>query len=143
MTQAFFVTPEDAEQAFYDALRSGNVDAVMEVWSADDDIVCLHPAGQRLVGPAAIQASWEQILANGGLRVDYSTLHVARNPLCAVHSVLERVDVAGGAHARFAFVAATNVYMKEADGWRMVLHHGSPVVGQDVGTAGGHLPVLH
>lgn len=143
MTLAFFITPDDAEQAFYEALRAGNADAVMEVWSEDEEIVCLHPTGPRLVGPAAIHASWEQILTEGGLRIACSTLQVARNPLCAVHSVLEQVQLAGGAQPRFAFVVATNVYLKEADGWRMVLHHGSPAIGQDIGTPGICLPILH
>ena len=41
-------TPEAVEQAFYDALEAGDVDALMSVWSEDDEIICIHPGGQRL-----------------------------------------------------------------------------------------------
>jgi ketosteroid isomerase-like protein len=43
-----------------------------------------------------------------------------------VHSVVERIRVKGPDGERFAWVVATNVYLKAARGWRLVAHHASP-----------------
>ena len=131
MPAAIFPSPEDAEHAYYEALRTGDADALMDVWSEDEEVVCIHPSGPRHVGPAAVRSSWRQILANGGLQVSVSHLQVANNPLCAVHNVLEQIQVESHPEARYAFVLATNVYLKEADGWRLVLHHASPAIGHE------------
>jgi len=93
-----FLTPQEAEAAFYEALERGDLDAMMEVWAEDDEVSCIHPGGPRLTG-------------------------------------YEQVREAQGQTGR-SIVVATNVYMRAASGWRMVLHHGSPapapVVRRDV-----------
>jgi len=43
----------------------------------------------------------------------------------AVHNVLERIEVLTSEGPRHAYVLATNVYHKTAQGWRMVAHHAS------------------
>jgi ketosteroid isomerase-like protein len=40
--------------------------------------------------------------------------------------VLERLDVSTPEGTLVAYVPATNVYHKTAQGWRMVVHHASP-----------------
>ena len=44
----------------------------------------------------------------------------------AVHNVLERIDLVTAEGTQRAWVVATNVYLKTAQGWRMVAHHASP-----------------
>ncbi|WP_087688871.1 nuclear transport factor 2 family protein [Pandoraea sp. PE-S2R-1] len=144
MPAAIFLSPEDAEHAYYEALRAGDIDILMNVWSEDEEIVCIHPAGPRHVGPAAVRTSWRQILSKGGLQLAVSHLQVARNPLCAVHNVLEQILVETHPEARYAFVLATNVYLKEADGWRLALHHASPAIGhEDTRSPTSHSHRLH
>ena len=52
-----YTTTEDAEEAFYDAIGRGDLDALMAIWSEDEEIVCIHPTGQRMDGHAAIRES--------------------------------------------------------------------------------------
>ena len=59
-------TPDDIEAQFYQALQRGDIDRLMAVWADDDEVVCVHPGGGRLVGPAAIRESFEAIFASGG-----------------------------------------------------------------------------
>ena len=43
-------SPEECEQAFYEALEAGDSEAVVDLWLEDDDVVCIHPGGPRLTG---------------------------------------------------------------------------------------------
>ena len=45
-------SPDEVEQQFYEALQSGDIDALMAVWADDDDIFCVHPGGPRVVAPS-------------------------------------------------------------------------------------------
>ena len=116
----------EVEAAFYDALNRADVAALMLLWADDDEIFCIHPGGPRLHGHAAIQASWQAILAQGALQIRPSQLHQAHNVMSAVHTVIEGITALGNAPAH---LVATNVYMKTPHGWRMVLHHVSVAPG--------------
>ena len=117
---------EAAETVFYEALQAADVDMLMSVWADEDDLVCVHPGGPRIVGSVAIRASFEQILSRGVLRITPERVLRTITLGCAVHSVVERVQMqADPGEPKFAFVLATNIYVKTPDGWRMVLHHAS------------------
>jgi ketosteroid isomerase-like protein len=120
-------TPDDVEATFYEALRVGDLDKLMSCWADEDDIACIHPGGTRLLGIAAIRATFEAMFANGGaVPVTPDSIRRVNVVACAVHHVLERVDVLPSTGPVKAFVLATNVYHKTAQGWRMVVHHASP-----------------
>jgi hypothetical protein len=55
-------------------------------------------------------------------------------PFFAVHSVIEQIGVVGEKHLS-APVAATNIYVRGALGWRMIMHHASPVPPGSIGDA--------
>lgn len=117
---------DDIEQQFYEALREGDVEKVMALWSDDDDIVCVHPEGARIVGPAAIRAAFEAMLANGAINVRAENVRRVQTHASAMHSVVEHLQVMTPEGMRTGFVVATNVYMKSMEGWRLVAHHASP-----------------
>jgi len=60
-----YESPEDAEMAFYVAIENRDVDAMMDVWSGSDDVVCIHPGAPRLEGREIIADSWQQIFSTG------------------------------------------------------------------------------
>ena len=120
-------------------MQRGDIESLMAVWSDDDDIVCVHPGGPRVVGPAAIRAASEAIFANGAIEARPDKVRRLQTLGSAVHSVLERVDVLTDEGPQTAWVVATNVYVKTAQGWRMAAHHaspGSPHEVQDIVEAG-------
>ena len=45
------------------AVINPNLDAMMATWAEDEDIVCIHPGGPRLVGYDAVRAGWEQLFS--------------------------------------------------------------------------------
>ena len=119
-------SPEDAEAQFYEALRDGDLDRVMAVWADDEDVVCVHPGGARVVGPLAVRAAFESIFTNGQIAVHAEHVKVVHAMGSSVHSVLERIDVVTVEGPRTGWIVATNVYVKTGQGWRMVAHHASP-----------------
>ena len=117
---------DDTEAAFYEALQSGDIEKLMACWADEDDILCVHPGGGRLLGPGAVRASFDAMFANGTIQVQPEKIRVIESMGASVHSVLERIEVLTGEGPRHAYVIATNVYQKTAQGWRMVAHHASP-----------------
>lgn len=123
---AMGATPDELESRFYDALKRGDIEALMAVWADDDEIVCVHPGGPRVIGLAAIRASFEAIFATGPIPVQPEQVHRLDALSGAVHHLVERIDVAGNEGPQTAYVMATNVYLQTARGWRLVAHHASP-----------------
>jgi ketosteroid isomerase-like protein len=134
---------DDAEAAFYDALQRGDIEKLMACWADEDDIVCIHPGRPRVVGAAAIRATFEAMFSNGSIRAWPERAHKTQAVASAVHNVLERVEVLGPGGASNAWVIATNVYHKTAQGWRMVAHHASPGTQADIQEVSGGPQVLH
>jgi ketosteroid isomerase-like protein len=129
---ALLGSPDDIETQFYEALQRGDIDKLMAVWSDDDEIACVHPGGPRLIGAAAIRAGFEAIFGNGVVNAQPEHVRRVQSHSSAVHNVLERVEVMGADGPQAAWVIATNVYLKGAQGWRMVAHHASPGTPQEV-----------
>jgi uncharacterized protein (TIGR02246 family) len=119
-------TPDDVEAQFYEALQQADLDKLMAVWSDDDEIACVHPGGPRVSGHAAIRASFAAIFANGAIPLRPQRVRRLQTFDCAVHHVVEQLTIAGAQGQRDAWVLATNVYVKSAEGWRLVAHHASP-----------------
>jgi ketosteroid isomerase-like protein len=121
-------TAEDAEAAFYDAIARADIDSLMALWGDEEDIVCIHPGAPRITGHAAIRASWEAILEHGGVRIRPYQLRTTHNLMSSVHSVVEEIHRAGN-EQQDVHIVATNVYVKTAQGWRIVVHHASVAPG--------------
>ena len=122
---------DDVEAQFYEALQQGDLARLMALWADDDEIVCVHPGGGRVVGAAEIGASFEAIFANGGVPAQPEQVHRLHSLGVAVHHLVERIRMPerqAGADPVEAFVLATNVYVNTAQGWRLVAHHASPGV---------------
>jgi uncharacterized protein (TIGR02246 family) len=119
-------SPDETEAQFYEAMQAGDIDKLMAVWADDDEVVCVHPGGARMVGLAAIRASFEAIFAQNAVPVQPEQVHRLHSLDCAVHHLAERVQVLTNEGPQSAWALATNVYVKTAQGWRMVAHHASP-----------------
>ena len=59
------LSPDDVEAAFYEALQTGDLEKLMACWADDEEIVCVHPGGPRLLGASQIRSSFEAMFANG------------------------------------------------------------------------------
>ncbi len=145
MSGKIFPTAQDAENAFYEALERSDLEGMMAVWSEDEDIICVHPGGPRLAGQDQVRESWAKIFAGGpGPRVTITQQVAVSAMMIAVHSVHENFHLPNDPRAQ-APVVATNVYLRTAAGWRMIVHHASPAPAQPQPAAPRDIPpkLLH
>lgn len=121
---ALHTTPEDAEAAFYEALQNGDIDALMAVWSEDEETVCIHPTGTQLLGIEHIRESWRSIFASTRLRISPALVTRWKGMLLAIHHLVETLFV-GENKTPHGPLFVTHVYSRGAHGWQLVSRHAS------------------
>lgn len=131
-TQALMTSADETEASFYDAMRHGDVDKVMACWAEDEEIACVSPGGPRTVGTVAVRAAFAATLATGPVHITIEHVRRMETAVCAVHHVTEKVQAVTSEGLQTAFVIATNVYLRTPQGWRMVAHHASAGMPQDL-----------
>ena len=62
MTQTYD-TPQEAEDAFYDALDEGDLNRMLSVWAEADDICCLLPMHPMIQGREAVTGVFTHLVA--------------------------------------------------------------------------------
>jgi ketosteroid isomerase-like protein len=114
-----------ANAAFYEAFEQRDLDAMSDIWEHSDRVACVHPGWAVLHGWASVAASWFALF-DGPQRLQFIVTD-------------ERVEVVGDLAwvtcnenlldtGATQAVAATNVFVRHDAGWRLLHHHGSPVV---------------
>lgn len=108
-------------EAFYDAFGAGDMDAMGAIWSKDSPITCLHPGWDPLSGREAVLESWRGILESPARpRIECTSHEVHVYDDAAV--VLCYESLGNG------YLFATNVFVREGEGWKLTHHHaGGPV----------------
>ncbi len=129
---AMLGSADEIEAEFYEAMRHGDLDRMMAVWSEDEDIACVHPGGPRVVGTVAVRAAFEAVFVNGPVHVEIAHVHRMDLAHCAIHHVTEKVQAMTEQGLKTAYVMVTNVYVRTPLGWRMVTHHASSGMAQDL-----------
>ena len=121
-------------EALYEAFENADVDRMAAVWDDldPDAVVCVHPGWPMLRGRPQVLRSWSALMA-GTSYVQFllTDVRVSVDGDTAVVTCTENVvQAVPGARGDAGAVAATNVFRRRADGWRLQVHHGSPVLGQ-------------
>lgn len=122
-----------ANAALYGALERADVDAMAEVWDAHDpdDLVCVHPGWPMVRGRGRVLRSFSAIMANTPyIQFFLTDVQVALAGPVATVTCTENILTAVTQDDRSAQVVATNVFRRRPEGWRLQVHHGSPVLGQ-------------
>ena len=116
-----------ASDGFYAALNrmlNGDAGSLSEVWSHESDVTTMHPIGGRQVGWEQVRPVWEQvahICSGGQVRLDDQLLRTGGDLAYEVGTERGEGTLAGQTVQLDQRV--TNIYRREADGWKMVHHH--------------------
>jgi ketosteroid isomerase-like protein len=111
----------EANNAFYDAFARRDGDAMARVWSASSPLVCVHPGWRPVFGRRAVIDSWKRIFAATETPVDVRTTHAS------VHRVSGAALVVCFELIGERALVASNTFVEENGGWRLVHHHSTPV----------------
>jgi len=111
----------EANDAFYRAMREGDLDVMEEIWAAERSVTCTHPNGPTIFGRGPVMASWRLILGH-------------QPP--DIHAVDPQAIVTGGTalvlcRERIGKIElmASNAWAREAGRWRMVNHQAAHIPG--------------
>ena len=109
-----------ANAAYYRAFMAGDFAAMDRIW-AEEGVSCVHPGWSPLVGRAAVIESYRNILRS------QARVRIAHREDTAIVTGDEGrvlcIEIVEGT----ALLAATNVYRRVGDTWRMVHHQASPI----------------
>ena len=116
--------------AFYEALEQLDMDAMAGLWTQSDQDICIHPGWDILAGWRAVRESWRAIFANTDyMKFGVSDVRVLLYGDLARVCCIENIYTLAGTQLVRSRVAATNVFLRTTSGWRITLHHGSPMAG--------------
>lgn len=110
-----------ANRAFYQAFNARDIDAMAELWARHSEVSCIHPHRAMLAGRDDVLGAWRAML---GHPEQPKIVFAAEPP-----RIIGDVGIVAGREVVAAVpIAATNIYVREEGSWRMIHHHGSPVL---------------
>lgn len=120
-----FSTPQDAEDAYYDAIDEKDLNALMAVWDESATILCLLPMMPIQQGREAVEMAW-RALFNSDIALEIQIKHLSwiETDEIAIHLIEEWVNT--GAESGLQPVYATNIYRHGDQGWHLIMHQNSP-----------------
>jgi len=125
---------EALNASLYEAFESADVDRMAQVWDDVDPaaVVCVHPGWPMLRGRDQVLRSWSAVMAGTDyIQFFLTDVHISVTGDTAVvtctENVLTEVTEQGTTNTS---VVATNVLVRRPGGWRVQVHHGSPVLGR-------------
>ena len=124
---------ERVNAAFYEAFENADLDTMRDLWLDHEESLCVHPGALPVRGTAAISRSWALIMANTPyIKFFLTDVEVSvRGDVASVtctENVLTADDRAGPDGFGGARAVATNVFVRTPEGWRLWIHHASPVL---------------
>jgi len=115
---------EEANEKFYQAFRTGNLQLMSQIWGSGAHIQCIHPAAECIANREQVLNSWKIILAGGQkMQIDLEDVRIYATDTEGFVTLIEVVNT-DDSRGR---VAATNIFEKQKGVWKIVHHHGSPV----------------
>lgn len=126
-----------ANTALYDAFETADIDLMAAVWlddAAAGDVTCVHPGWAPLHGRGAVLRSWSVLMANTSYiqfvltDVDVRLEGDVAVVTCGENMLTPLADGEDGSGLAGSRAVATNVFRRTPAGWRLWVHHASPVL---------------
>jgi hypothetical protein len=120
---------ENANIKFYEAFENLSITMMENIWSHNDNCICIHPGWEMFVGWMAIRESWATIFDNTEnikFTITNSKTRIYQEVI-AVITCLENIEMFQNKVKNQSGVVATNIfeYNRSEKKWLIIHHHGS------------------
>jgi ketosteroid isomerase-like protein len=115
-------------ERFYEALQSGRLDLMEELWVKEQRAKCIHPGWPMLFGWEAIKQSWKNIFDSGGptkIRISNVTVEISGD--LAWVTCIEHISHLIRNQIQTSMAQATNIFERHGSLWFIIHHHASPM----------------
>ncbi len=117
-----------ANEKFYKAFNARDLSAMKEIWSSHQNVTCVHPGWSPLNGFEPIIDSWQGIFKNSGnMDIQISDINMLTSNDLAWVSCVEKLYTIASHGVLASKVFSTNLFKLNQDGWKMIMHHASPL----------------
>jgi ketosteroid isomerase-like protein len=118
----------DANNRFYVAFESLDMNAMEAVWAHDDAVQCVQPGWDLLLGWDEVRDRWARIFAGARrVRIALSSVWVRVEGEVAWVACMARITTAFTDGFDEATVQATNIFIRQNGEWLLASHHASPL----------------
>lgn len=127
------LAPEEAVRAanlrFYAAFESLDLAEMDAVWAHEEDVQCVQPGWELLLGWDDIRERWARVFKNiKRVRVALSGVRVRVEGRVGWVACAARITTAFSDGFDEAIVQVTNVFVERDGRWLLVVHHASPLL---------------
>ncbi len=125
---------EATNRAFYEAFRTRDLEAMARVWLHSEHARCVHPSWELVVGWTDIQESWSELfhtLEHVDIQLEDVHIEVAGRVAWANLLAYATLRTDDGDEISASSIA-TNFFEKTGGEWRLVLHHSSSFLEDDL-----------
>src|SRR5262245_42838623 len=117
---------EEANARFYRAFETLDIEEMDRVWVHAEHARCVHPGWPLLCGWETVRTSWQRIFENTGeMRFTLADVNVSVVGDLAWVTCTENILSEVNGRVAVTAILATNIFERDADGWRIVHHHAS------------------
>jgi len=118
-----------ANELFYEAFESLDISRMDGIWAQQDYVTCVHPGWTVRVGWPDVRDSWVLIFNNTfAMTFELTEMQVQVAGDVAWVICTENITSRQGERSQESRILATNLYEKAGTGWKIIHHHGSPVM---------------
>lgn len=118
-----------ANEEFYRAFESLDVTLMDRIWLQQEYVTCVHPGWSLRVGWPAVRDSWVLIFNNTfSMKFELTEMQIQVAGDLAWVICTENITSRQGEVTQDSRVLATNLYENVDDQWKIIHHHGSPVM---------------
>jgi ketosteroid isomerase-like protein len=115
---------------FYEAFESLDIARMDRLWSQQEYVTCIHPGWNLRVGWPAVRDSWVLVFNNTfSMKFALTEIQVQVAGDMAWVICTENITSRQGEMNQESQVLATNLYELVEQEWKIIHHHGSPVMG--------------
>lgn len=116
-------------EEFYQAFESLNINRMDAMWAHQEYVTCIHPGWSIRVGWPAVRDSWV-VIFNNIFSMEFSLTEIQVQVAGDVAWVLctENITSRQGETTQDSRVVATNLYERIDETWKIIHHHGSPLM---------------